>query len=100
MQHAGIDVTEHAVAQAKSVEQRAKLGNIVGEILGRDGRKMELTSRAEGLKDAVRDVLVRVDANVAAQPQFVPAQSNRLFQMLVSDYTMMTLMPYVLELDH
>ncbi|AXL51449.1 nodulation protein NfeD [Paraburkholderia caffeinilytica] len=70
------------------------------ELLVQVGRKMELTSRAEGLKDAVRDILVRVDATVAAQPQFVPAQSNRLFRLLVSDYTMMTLMPHVLELAY
>ncbi|MBB5503497.1 LysR family transcriptional regulator [Paraburkholderia sp. MM5384-R2] len=70
------------------------------ELLVQVGRKMELTSRAEGLKDAVRDILVRVDATIAAQPQFVPPQSNRLFRLLVSDYTMMTLMPHVLELAY
>lgn len=70
------------------------------ELLVQVGRKMELTSRAEGLKDAVRDILVRVDATVAAQPEYVPSQSNRLFRMLVSDYTMMTLMPHVLELAY
>jgi LysR family nod box-dependent transcriptional activator len=70
------------------------------ELLVQVGRKMELTSRAEALKDAVRDILVRVDATVAAQPEFVPSQSNRLFRMLVSDYTMMTLMPHVLEIAY
>ncbi|RDK02477.1 LysR family transcriptional regulator [Paraburkholderia lacunae] len=70
------------------------------ELLVQVGRKMEPTSRAEGLKDAVRDILVRVDATVAAQPEYVPSQSNRLFRMLVSDYTMMTLMPHMLELAY
>ncbi|SDI36197.1 DNA-binding transcriptional regulator, LysR family [Paraburkholderia phenazinium] len=70
------------------------------ELLVQVGRKMEPTSRAEALKDAVRDILVRVDATVAAQPEYVPSQSNRLFRMLVSDYTMMTLMPHVLELAY
>jgi len=68
------------------------------ELLVQVGRTMEPTSRAEALKDAVRDILVRITATVAAQPEFVPSQSNRLFRMLVSDYTMMTLMPHVLEL--
>ncbi|KKB64683.1 nodulation protein NfeD [Robbsia andropogonis] len=67
------------------------------DLLVQVGRKMEPTSRAEGLKDPVRDILLRVDATVAAQPQFVPSQSNRLFGLLVSDYTMMTLMPHVLK---
>lgn len=70
------------------------------ELLVQVGRKMELTSRAQGLKDAVRDILVRVDATIAAQPEFVPAQASRLFRMLVSDYTMMTLMPHVLRLAY
>ncbi|TKC87861.1 LysR family transcriptional regulator [Trinickia terrae] len=70
------------------------------ELLVQVGRKMEPTPRAEALKDAVRDILVRVDATVAAQPEFVPAQSNRLFRLLVSDYTMTTLMPHLLALAY
>ncbi|MEC4511813.1 LysR family transcriptional regulator, partial [Klebsiella pneumoniae] len=64
------------------------------ELLVQVGRKMEPTPRAEALKDAVRDILVRVDATVAAQPEFGPAQANRLFRLFVSDYTMTTLIPH------
>ncbi|QCP49631.1 LysR family transcriptional regulator [Trinickia violacea] len=70
------------------------------ELLVQVGRKMEPTPRAEALKDAVRDILVRVDATVAAQPEFVPAQANRLFRLFVSDYTMTTLMPHLFALAY
>lgn len=67
------------------------------ELLVQVGRRMEPTARAELLKDAVRDILVRVETTVAEQPRFDPALSNRSFRLLVSDYTMMTLMPHVIE---
>jgi LysR family transcriptional regulator, nod-box dependent transcriptional activator len=62
------------------------------------GRKMEPTPRAEALKDAVRDVLVRVDSTIAMQPKFEPAQSDREFQLLVSDYTLTVLAPHLVAL--
>ncbi len=37
VQHARVDVAEHAVAQAVAVEQRAKLDDIVGKVLRRHG---------------------------------------------------------------
>jgi LysR family transcriptional regulator, nod-box dependent transcriptional activator len=68
------------------------------ELLVQVGRKMELTPRAEGLQDAVRDVLVRVDTTISAKPVFQPATSNREFRLFVSDYSMVTLMPHLLAL--
>ncbi|MDH6167901.1 LysR family nod box-dependent transcriptional activator [Variovorax boronicumulans] len=62
------------------------------------GRKLELTSRAEVLKEAVRDVLMRVDTAIAAAPEFNPSESDRNFQLIVSDYTAITLIPHVLAL--
>jgi LysR family transcriptional regulator, nod-box dependent transcriptional activator len=70
------------------------------ELLVQVGRKMEPTSRAEALRNNVRDILVRVEATVAAQPEFVPAQANRLFRLFVSDYTMTTLMPHLFALAY
>lgn len=67
------------------------------ELLVQVGRRMEPTARAELLKDAVRDILVRVEATVAEQPRFDPAPSTRLFRLLVSDYTAMTLIPHLIE---
>ena len=68
------------------------------ELLVQVGRKMELTPRAEGLQDAVRDVLVRVDTTISAKPMFKPATSDREFRLFVSDYSMVTLMPHLLAL--
>ena len=70
------------------------------ELLVQVGRKMERTPRAEALRENVRDILVRVDATVAAQPEFVPAHASRLFRLLVSDYTMTTLMPHLFKLAY
>lgn len=64
------------------------------------GRRLELTPRAEALQDPVRDVLVRVDAAISLQAAFEPRQSNREFSVLLSDYSMQVLMPYVLRLVH
>src|SRR5579862_6764962 len=58
------------------------------DLLVKIGRRMELTPRAESLKDAVRDILVRVEWTVAATSQFDPARSERQFNVLVSDYSL------------
>lgn len=68
------------------------------ELLVQVGRRMEPTPRAEGLHDAVRDVLVRIDSTIAAQPAFDPAATDRTFRIFMSDYTQMVLMPHVLAL--
>ncbi|MCE4557957.1 hypothetical protein [Pelomonas cellulosilytica] len=62
------------------------------------GRKMELTPRAEALQESVRDVLVRVDSSIAAQPAFDPATSDREFRILASDYTLSTLAPHLMAI--
>ena len=67
------------------------------ELLVQVGRRMELTPRAEVLKDAVHDVLLRVDTSIATQPQFDTARSEREFRVFVSDFTLTTLMPFVLS---
>jgi LysR family transcriptional regulator, nod-box dependent transcriptional activator len=68
------------------------------ELLVKIGRGMELTPRAAALKDAVRDVLVRVEWTIATTADFDPGQSDRRFSILVSDYTLATLVPRVLGL--
>jgi DNA-binding transcriptional LysR family regulator len=68
------------------------------ELLVQVGRKMEPTPRAEGLHDAVRDVLVRIDSTIAAQPSFDPPSSDRSFRLFLSDYTQMVLAPHLLAL--
>lgn len=68
------------------------------ELLVQVGRKMEPTPRAEGLHDAVRDVLVRIDSTIATKPLFDPATTDRTFRIFVSDYTQFVLVPHVLAL--
>lgn len=68
------------------------------ELLVQVGRKMEPTPRAEGLVDAVRDVLVRIDSTIAMQPQFDPAASERTFRIFLSDYSQFVLAPHLLAL--
>ena len=70
------------------------------ELLVQVGRRMELTPRAELLRDAVHDVLLRVDTSIATQPEFLPAQSDRDFRIFISDFTLTTLMPHVLARAH
>ena len=64
------------------------------------GRRLELTPRAEAMQDAVRDILVRVDAAISSEAEFNPAQSSREFSILMSDFTMQLLMPHVLRLAY
>lgn len=68
------------------------------ELLVQVGRKMEPTPRAQGLQDAVRDVLLRVDSTIAMQPQFDPAASERSFRLFTSDYTQWVLGPHLMTL--
>lgn len=68
------------------------------ELLVQVGRRMELTPRAEGLCDPIRDVLVRISSTIDAEPMFDPARSDRVFVMQVSDFTMELLLPHLLAL--
>lgn len=68
------------------------------ELLVQVGRRMELTPRAEVLKDAVKDLLLRVDSTITAQPMFDCATSQRTFTVLTADYVSATLLPRVLSL--
>ncbi len=68
------------------------------ELLVQVGRQMELTPRAEVLREAVRDVLVRIDTSLAAQPEFDCTRSDREFKLFVSDYSMEVLIPHALAI--
>lgn len=94
-----------AAAQRLHMSQSA-MSNALGrlrdhfqdKLLVQVGRRMEITPRGLILREAVRDVLMRIDTTIAAQPEFTPSASEREFKMLVSDYTIMTLVPRVIEL--
>lgn len=66
------------------------------DLLVQVGRKMEITPRGVVLQEAVRDVLVRIDTSIAAQPEFDCKTSDREFALTVSDYSMAILMPHAL----
>lgn len=68
------------------------------ELLVQVGRQMEPTPRAAVLREAVRDVLMRIETSVAAQPEFDCTASDREFRLFISDYSMAVLMPHALEL--
>ena len=82
--------TSNALARLRSYFDDALLVQV--------GRKMELTPRAQGMRDAVRDVLVRVDSAIAIPPEFVPASSDRTFRIFASDYTQAVFAPNLLAL--
>ena len=65
------------------------------ELLVPVGRRMELTPRAQSLQDPVRDIIVRIRTTIAAKPEFDPAQSDRVFTLLASDYALQTFIPEV-----
>jgi DNA-binding transcriptional LysR family regulator len=67
------------------------------ELLVSSGRQLLLTPRAESLIEPVREVLMRIDSTIAAQPQFDPGTENRDFTLLASDFTMTVLIPQLLE---
>lgn len=61
------------------------------------GRRMVLTPRAEGLAAPVRDILVRIEAAVATPPGFDPATSTRTVTLMVSDYSLATVVPILVR---
>ncbi|WAC70825.1 LysR family transcriptional regulator [Roseateles sp. SL47] len=68
------------------------------ELLVQIGRRMEVTPRALNLHDAVRDVLLRIDTTITAQPAFEPRESDRVFRLFTSDYTQFVWGPSLLAL--
>lgn len=62
------------------------------------GRRMELTPRAESMRPAIREILVRIEATIDSQPEFEADASTRAFNILLSDYTIRVLMPAVFRL--
>ncbi|WP_426420396.1 LysR family transcriptional regulator [Bradyrhizobium genosp. A] len=67
-------------------------------LLVRVGQKMELTVRAETLRTEIADVLTRIEAALATKPAFDPKVASREFRLLVSDYSLHTIIPPVLQL--
>lgn len=62
------------------------------------GRRMEVTPRAEAMRDEIRDILIRVEATIDSKPEFHPEASDREFNIILSDYSLRVLMPTVFGL--
>ena len=62
------------------------------------GRTMELSPLAASLEPSLRDIIVRIEAAIASTPSFVPEEATRTISLIVSDYTLSTIMPPFLQL--
>jgi len=60
-------------------------------------RKMELSPLAEALREPLRDIIVRIEMAMEAAPTFSPATSTRRIGIMLSDYTLYTVMPAFLR---
>jgi DNA-binding transcriptional LysR family regulator len=65
-------------------------------LLVRAGARMQLTTRAEALRDPVRDALTRV-RNLLIGEEFDPARSTRTFRLFVADNASDLLLPPLLK---
>jgi len=76
----------------------ARLREFFGDdLLVQVGRKMVLTPLGESLVKPVRSILLQVQATIERRPEFDPAQSDRKFIFVMSDYTATVLMPNVVR---
>lgn len=84
-----LSITQSAMSNALS-----RLRQYFGDpLLVQVGRKMELTTRAEALAGPVRDILVRIEATIATPALFDPQTSTRVVGLMVSDYSLSTVVP-------
>ncbi len=58
------------------------------ELLVPNGRSMMLTARAQSLLQPVQHILLQIDSSISEAPVFEPKQSQRRFNVTVSDYTL------------
>jgi LysR family transcriptional regulator, nod-box dependent transcriptional activator len=86
----------HVTQPAMSISLRRLRTYFEDDLLVRVGGKLELTPRAESLRDAVSDILMRVNTSIETQPEFDCTISDRVFHIFASDYTQTVLMPFAL----
>lgn len=67
------------------------------ELLVLFGRNLALTPLAESLIVPVRAVLMSIDATIVTRPDFDPATDERTYRLLVSELTMLLLIPAVIR---
>ncbi|WP_192180209.1 LysR family transcriptional regulator [Mesorhizobium amorphae] len=67
------------------------------ELFTMSGRERILTPRAEALAPAVRDALLRIQGSIISWDPFDPAQSDRRFRILLSDFVTLVFFEKVVE---
>lgn len=67
------------------------------QLLVQVGRTMRLTPRAESLVQPVREIILKVDSTLGADPGFDPATARRHFVIIASDYVSNVLMAEALR---
>ena len=76
----------------------ARLRDYFGDpLLVAMGRSMKLTPLAESLVQPVRDIILRIDSTISIKPDFDPAQAQRHFVIIASDYVARVLLAEVLR---
>ncbi|WP_394889842.1 LysR family transcriptional regulator [Mesorhizobium sp. AaZ16] len=67
------------------------------ELFAMSGRERILTPRAEALAPAVRDALLRIQGSIISSDPFNPAQSDRRFRIVLSDFVTLVFFEKVVE---
>jgi DNA-binding transcriptional LysR family regulator len=67
------------------------------ELLTRAGRELELTPRGQALVEPIRDILLRIQAALEAEPSFDPSTATRTFSFVMSDYCFVAFMREVIK---
>ncbi|MER8374750.1 LysR family transcriptional regulator [Mesorhizobium sp. M1406] len=67
------------------------------ELFTMNGRELLLTPRADGLAPAVREALLHIQLSIISSDAFNPAQSDRLFRMMLSDYITLVFFKKIVE---
>lgn len=91
-------MTERSVSRAadKLMRNQSTVSGLLGklrdhfndDLLVQVGREMVPTARGLELADAVRDVLLQIEARVLTAPEFDPTRSDRQIRLFASDYLM------------
>lgn len=86
------------ISQSAASNALSRLRSFLNDdILIQVGKKMELTPRAKELIEPVRNILVSIDSQIIHQHYYNPCEQEVVFKICVSDYTLATLVPKILQ---
>jgi DNA-binding transcriptional LysR family regulator len=95
--HVGRAATRIGLSQPAASHALQRLRHVVGDpLLVRAGARMQLTSRAESLREPLAQALEQVRGLFAMEP-FDPAASARRFALMMPDHVVDLLVPGLLE---